>query len=171
MKSSRFGTRFADTFAPSLEQTVAAIAGWDGATAFVEVKRSSLRRFGREPVLTRIAEVLQPVLDKCVLISFDLPSVKVLRQMTRARVGWVLEAYDAATHAAAVDAAPEFLFCNLERVPAAATELWIGPWQWAIYEVRDLATARHCQSLGATHVESMTVRALQEAFATGRAES
>jgi len=47
-EASRFGERFAGTCAPSLAQAVAAIAGWGDVTAFVEVKRSSLRQFGRE---------------------------------------------------------------------------------------------------------------------------
>jgi glycerophosphoryl diester phosphodiesterase len=127
-----------------------------------------LRRFGREVVLKRVAEVLQPVLDKCVLISFDLPSVKILRMMTKARVGWVLEQYDEASQREAAAAAPDFLFCNLERVPADATGLWPGPWAWAIYEVRDLKTAQHCRDLGATYVESMTVRGMQTVFAASR---
>ena len=163
----RFGQRHAFTCAPSLAQTVDAIAGWGDVTAYVEVKRASMRAFGREVVLTRIAEVLQPVLAKCVLISFDLTAVKILRQMTRARVGWVLERYDEATRQECIATAPDFLFCNLERVPNDAASLWSGPWEWAIYEVRDLATARICQSLGARYVESMTVRAMQAALSKG----
>ena len=164
---SRLGRAHAFTCAPSLAQVVDAIARWDDVTAFVEVKRASLRRFGHSIVLTRIADVLQPVLDKCVLISFDLPAVRILRQMTGARIGWVLEKYDAASQRKVLDLGPDFVFCNFERVPAEATRLWPGPWQWAMYEVRDLATALHCQALGATHVESMTVRAMQAALTTG----
>ena len=84
---SRLGGRFAHTCAPSLAQVVDAIAGWDGVTAFVEVKRASLRHFGHETVLRRVAEVLRPVLDRCVLISFDLAAVRILRLMTGARIG------------------------------------------------------------------------------------
>jgi glycerophosphoryl diester phosphodiesterase len=164
----RFGRRHAFTYPPSLAQVVDAIAGWDGATAFVEIKRASLRRFGREVVLKRVADVLRPVLDKCVLISFDLPSVKILRAMTNARIGWVLEQYDDASQLEAAAAAPDFLFCNLERVPAEATQLWAGPWDWAIYEVRDVATARRCHELGAAYVESMTVRGMLAAYAASR---
>jgi glycerophosphoryl diester phosphodiesterase len=163
-ETSRFGQRFAYTCPPSLAQTVDEIAHWDGVTAFVEVKRASMRRFGREIVLKRIAEVLQPVLERCVLISFDLPCLQILRHMTGARVGWVLEHFDEPTQRAAVALAPGFLFCNLERVPPAAGTLWQGPWHWAIYEVRDLNTALHCQAIGATYVESMNVRAMQTAF-------
>ena len=161
---SRLGDQFADTCAPSLAQVVDAIAGWSDVTAFVEVKRASLRRFGRETVLRRISEVLQPVLDRCVLISFDLAAVKILRLMTGARIGSVLEQYDADSLREATELAPEFLFCNLERVPATTEKLWPGPWDWAIYEVRDLGTARHCRELGAKYVETMAVRSLRAAY-------
>ena len=161
---SRLGDRFASTCAPSLAQTVDAIAGWDGITAFVEVKRASLRHFGHEAVLRRASAVLQPVLNRCVLISFDLAAVKILRLMTGARIGWVLDQYDADSLREATALPPEFLFCNLERVPATTEQLWQGPWDWAIYEVRDLATARHCAELGAKYVETMAVRSLRAEY-------
>jgi len=160
----RFGHRFAFTYPPSLAQTVDAIAGWPGVTAFVEIKRSSLRKFGRETVLRRVAEVLRPILGRCVVISFDLTSVKIMRMMTGVRIGWVLTEYSDAAQAEAAALAPEFLLCNLERLPEDGTHLWPGPWRWAIYEVRDLATARHCQALGASYVETMTVKGLLAAY-------
>jgi len=163
-EANRFGDRFAHTFAPSLAQTVDAIAGWNDVTAFVEVKRASLRQFGRETVLRRVSQVLQPVLDRCVLISFDLAAIKILRLLTGARIGWVLESYDADSLREATALAPEFLFCNLERVPIGTEKLWPGPWDWAIYEVRDLETARHRQELGARYVETMAVHSLRSAY-------
>ena len=128
------------------------------------MKRASLRQFGREPVLRRVSQVLQPVLDRCVLISFDLAAIKVLRLMTGARIGWVLESYDADSLREATALAPEFLFCNLERVPIGTQQLWPGRWDWAIYEVRDLETARECHELGARYVETMAVRSLRTAY-------
>jgi glycerophosphoryl diester phosphodiesterase len=164
----RLGHAHAFTYPPSLAQAVDTIAGWDGVTAFVEVKRSSLRRFGRETVLKRIAQVLQPVIDRCVLISFDLPSVKILRLMTGARIGWVLPQYDAEAQQQAAELAPQFLFVNLERLPGEPEPLWPGPWDWAVYEVRDLKTAKACQARGAKFVETMTVRGLLNAYAEAR---
>jgi hypothetical protein len=38
--------------------------------------------------------------------------------------------------------------------------LWPGPWQWAIYEVRDLRTARELLARGAQFAETMTVRGM-----------
>jgi glycerophosphoryl diester phosphodiesterase len=165
---ARLGHAHAFTYPPSLAQAVDALAGWDGVTAFVEIKRSSLRRFGRETVLRRIAQVLQPVMDRCVLISFDLPSVKIMRLMTGGRIGWVLSQYDAASQQQAVELAPEFLFANIERLPPEPEPLWAGPWAWALYEVRDLKTARSCKARGATFVETMAVRGLMHAYAESR---
>jgi len=164
----RFGPRFAYTYPPSLAQTVDAIAGWSGVTAFVEIKRASLRKLGRQVVLERVAEVVRPVLDRCVFISFDRPSLKILRMMTGARIGWVLQEYSEGALQEAKALAPEFLFCNIERVPGEATELWPGTWQWAIYEVRDLPTAQRCRALGAAFVETMAVRDLLAAYEASR---
>jgi glycerophosphoryl diester phosphodiesterase len=163
-ETSRFGERFAYTCAPSLAQAAEAIAGWSGVTAFVELKRASMRQFGREAVLRQVSQVLQPVLDRCVLISFDLAAIRILRLMTGARIGWVLESYDAGSLREATALAPDFLICNLERVPIGTERLWPGPWDWAIYEVRDLETARRCHELGARYVETMAVRDLRAAY-------
>ena len=165
---ARLGHAHAFTYPPSLAQAVDALAGWDGVTAFVEVKRSSIRRFGREVVLRRIAEVLQPVLARCVLISFDLPSVQILRLMTGARIGWVISKYDDATRAQATELAPQFLFANLERLPVEPEPLWPGPWDWVLYEVRDISTVKACQARGARFVETMTVRGLRQAYLESR---
>jgi len=167
----RFGSRFAFTYPPTLAQAVDAIAGWEGVTAFVEIKRASLRKFGREIVLRRVAEVLRPILDRCVFISFDLACLKILRLMTGARIGWVLHDYSESALQEAKDAAPDFLICSLERVPEDTTQLWVGPWQWAIYEVVDLKTAQHCQAMGASFVETMAVKGLLAAYAAGRRQS
>jgi len=142
-------------------------AGWDNVTAFVEVKRASIRRFGREAVLRRIAEVLEPALDRCVLISFDLPSIKILRLMTGARIGWVLSQYDAEARAQAAELAPQFLFMNVERLPASRSPCGAGR-GLGLYEVRDLATATTCRQRGARYVETMTVRDLVHAFTASR---
>jgi glycerophosphoryl diester phosphodiesterase len=166
----RFGHRFAYTYPPSLAQVVDALEGWEGVTAFVEIKRASLRKFGRETVLRRMAQVLKPSLERCVVISFDLPSLHVMRQMTGARIGWVTQSYSDAALAEATAAAPEFLFANLERLPEGLETLWPGPWDWAIYEVRDLQTARECHALGARFVETMAVRSLRAAYEESRSQ-
>jgi glycerophosphoryl diester phosphodiesterase len=167
-EAGRFGNRFAFTYPPSLAQVVSALSEWEEVTAFVEVKRASLRRFGRETVLRQVAQVLKPVIDRCVVISFDLPSVRAVRPMTGARIGWVISAYDDDALAEAKVAKPDFLFANLERLPEGLETLWPGPWDWAIYEVRDLRTALECRARGAAYVETMAVRGLKAACEESR---
>ena len=161
----RFGDRFEHVRAPTLARVVEALAQWHDVTGFVEVKRASLRRFGHQAVLERIAAEVAPALDHCVLISFDLASVHQLRAMTGARVGWVIEHYDEPTRRLATEARVDYLFADLECIPATTTELWPGGWQWAIYEIRDTATARRCAGLGARLVETMNVRDMLDAYA------
>jgi glycerophosphoryl diester phosphodiesterase len=164
-EAQRFGDRYADVRVPSLSQFAAALAGWRGVTAFVEVKSESLERFGHELMLRKVAEAVAPVLDQCVLISFDLPAVRMLREMTGARIAWVLERYDDASRRLASELGPEYLYCDINDVPADATSLWPGPWHWAFWEVGDMATARRCQRLGARVVEMFNVRDMLRAYA------
>jgi glycerophosphoryl diester phosphodiesterase len=163
-ESDRFGNRFAFTYPPSLAQVLEALTDWEGVTAYVEIKRASLRRFGRETVLRQVAQALRPAMERCVVISFDLPSLRIMRAMTGARIGWVISEYGTAALAEATAVAPEFLFANLERLPEGLEALLPGPWDWALYEVRDLESARDCQSRGARYVETMAVRSLLAAY-------
>jgi hypothetical protein len=103
-----------------------------------------------------------------VLISFDLPILKIARVMSKVRIGWVLTTYDDASKAEADALQPEFLFANLERLPRDEAPLWRGNWDWAIYEVRDLRTAQTLRRQGARFIETMTVRGMMKAYEENR---
>jgi glycerophosphoryl diester phosphodiesterase len=163
----RFGDRFGDLRVPVLADVLTHLRQWRDVTGFVEVKRASLRRFGHDAVLERIAATTADHLQACVLISFDLPCVERLRSMTGARIGWVIERYDEPTREQVQALSPDYVFADFECLPRAAdATLWPGPWTWAIYEIRDLEAARRCAQLGAHAVETMHVRAMLEAYAT-----
>ena len=163
---ARFGDRFADVRVPALDTVMASLARWNDVTAFVEVKRASLRRFGHDAVLGCVTAAVTPALQHCVLISFDLDSIRRLRSATGARIGWVIERYDEPTHGQLARLSPDYVFADFDCLPRTpAAELWPGPWRWAIYEIRDLASARRCAELGAHGVETMHVRAMLEAYA------
>ena len=167
---ARLGTMFNHVRPTSLHGLAEALPGWRGVTAFVEIKRSSLRRFGHAVVLGQLTAALRPVLDQCVWISFDLASVETLRRTTGARIGWVVEHCDEVSLRAAQTVQPDFLFGDVERIPSDTARLWDGPWDWAIYEVQDLDTARRCHQLGAKFVETMAVRNMVNAYAAARRE-
>ncbi len=139
---------------PTLAEMVAELRAWPHATAFVELKRASLDRFGVEPVVRRVLDELRPVLDNAVVISFDIGAVDLARLQGGVRIGWVLEAWDEAVLAEAVTLGPEYLFCDM---PLAGDPLWPGPWQWVVYGVETADDAMAMAARGADLVETMAV--------------
>jgi glycerophosphoryl diester phosphodiesterase len=160
-EAARFGERHQDAGIPTLERTVELLAAFPQATAFVEIKRASLRAFGHEQVVTRIAEVLRPVAAQCVLISFDLAAVHLAREKTGLPIGWVLSEVAPLTALKCEAIAPEYLFCNHELLQASTGRLWRGPWQWVVYEVTSARLALELSARGVHMVETMAVRTLQ----------
>jgi glycerophosphoryl diester phosphodiesterase len=138
---------------PRLGQAVDLLASNGATTAFVELKRASLRAFGHEVVVRKVCEVLKPVARQCVLVSADFAAVHHVRQVSPYRVGWRLSEY---TNTAALKCealAPDYLFCDHQLLTQSASKLWRGPWRWVVYDVRtakeafDVA-ARSCANPG-----------------------
>jgi glycerophosphoryl diester phosphodiesterase len=153
---ARFGERFRGVFLPSLADAVAVVARWPETGVFVEIKRHSLEHFGHDAVVDAVTSVLAPIGDRAVPISFDPICLDRIRTRRGGRIGWVLRQWDENSRALAESLAPQFLFCNQERIPPAA-ELWPGPWDWAIYEIADGAQLRHWRGRGCRLFETMRV--------------
>ena len=160
-EAARFGERFPDATIPTLEQAIELLAAFPEATAFVEIKRASLRAFGHEVVVTRIAEALRPLAAQCVLISFDLAAVHFARQHSSLPIGWVLEELSSLTSLKCEAIAPEYLFCDHVLLRGTVGRVWRGPWQWVVYEVTSAGLALELTTRGVHMVETMAVRALQ----------
>jgi len=156
----RFGARFRGTALPTLATVVDLLRGWPAVTVFVELKRASLDRFGVERVLTSVQAVLVPIVERCVIISFDAEAVAAA-QAAGLRGGWVFEDWSDASRRQAESLAPEFLFTDHECVPATrarqARALWPGPWQWALYDISDPALALQWAARGAGLIESWSI--------------
>ena len=74
---ARFGRAHAGTALPRLAAVVELMAGLPDARAFVEVKRASLVHHGRTHCIERILATLAPVLDRCIVISFDADACRL----------------------------------------------------------------------------------------------
>ncbi len=146
---------------PTLAEMVAELRAWPDATAFVEIKRASVRRFGVGPVVERVLDELRPVMDNAVVISFDREAVTLARRLGGIRIGWVIEAWDDAVLADAQALGPEYLFCDM---PIAGDRLWPGPWQWVVYGVETADDAMAMAARGADLVETMAVGELLAAL-------
>jgi glycerophosphoryl diester phosphodiesterase len=154
----RFSDRYLDVCIPSLTQVVELLSAFPKTTAFVELKRASLQKFGNEQVISRVCEALKPIASQAVVISFDLPAIHHVQRNSNYRVGWVLPEYNSLTSLKAEATVPQFLFVDHKKLPADNSRLWKGPWQWAVYEVTDAELAMQLFDRGALLVETMEVR-------------
>ena len=154
----RFAERHTDIGIARLGQAVDMLSSHPDTTAFVELKRASLRAFGHEVVVRKVCVVLKPVARQCVLVSADFAAVHHVRQVSPYRIGWRLTEY---TNTAALKCealAPEYLFCDHQLLTESASKLWRGPWRWVVYDVRTAKLALDVATRGARLVETSAIR-------------
>lgn len=163
-EEARLGNRFTDVGIPTLAQAVSVLESHPTATAFVELKRASLRAFGPEVFVRKVVDAIKPVSRQCVLISFDLATVHHVRQTTSLRVGWVLPEYTNLSALKCEALAPDYVFCDHQLLTQTTSRLWRGPWRWAIYEVTTPKLALELAARGARLIETMAVRSMLRAL-------
>ena len=154
-EAKRFGSRFERTAVCDLRRAAELLAGWPQVTAFVELKRQSLTRFGVAEVFDAVMPVLQPVLSQCVIISFVAEALQESRRRCDAPVGWAVRRWNKASQREAEDMQPEYLFCNVDKLPINPANIWQGPWRWVIYEITDPDQAIKLASSGMNYIETM----------------
>lgn len=149
----------------SLAQVAAMLTGYPDATAFVEIKRHSVERFGAADCVARCLAALGPVASRSVVTSFEASVVEAARAQRAAAVAWVLREYDPPALETARRLAPDYLFCNHEKLPPDDSRLPSGSWAWVVYEVRTAALARALGRRGVAFVETMAVGELLDELA------
>ena len=153
----RLGDHFAAVSLPTLAEVVAWLDTEPQVQAFVEVKTESIRHFGSERVYRAVWDVLRPVRDRCVLISYDDTFLFAARLSAPTRIGWVLSEWNDEQLQRARALAPDVLFTNHTRLPPEPEPLWPGPWQWAAYEITDADQALALAARGIAFIETMAV--------------
>lgn len=151
----RFGNRFTNIRLPALQTAVALLQRHPDWTYFVEIKRQSLEHFGTAVVVEQVLSVLAPVVEQCVIISFDYDCLREVQQRSKCRTGWVLSRWNQDSYRKARELDPEFLVVNYIRLPKANVPLWQGNWQWVCYEVNDAGLARDLVRRGVDIISSM----------------
>jgi glycerophosphoryl diester phosphodiesterase len=156
-EAERLGHRFSGIAIPLLGELADLLREHRNVTAFVELKRASLQRFGTERVVDRVLEVLEPAGANSAIISFDRTAVEYARVSGAQAVGWVLEEWTADSRKAAERLEPDYLFCDYRIIPDDA-ELWPGAWQWSLYEVIEPDLALALAAFGARFVATMAIK-------------
>lgn len=163
-EAARFGVRYAGTRPTPLRELTTWLAKKKGVQAFVEIKAESLEHFGHRPVVEKVMAAVRPVLQRCVIISFDAPCLKLARQLGAGPVGWALEELGPAAVKTAAEFKPEYLFVGDRRF-GQAQAAFQGKWQWAVYQVQDPDYATRLTEQGAHLVETDAIGEMLAAFA------
>src|SRR5690606_19494014 len=88
----RFGDQFRGTTVSTLEQVVTGLLEFRKAFVFAEIKTEVFESVDREVFLPLVVEQVQR-LEKPVIISFDLPVLRMCQAKYGIPVGWVLTHY------------------------------------------------------------------------------
>jgi glycerophosphoryl diester phosphodiesterase len=136
-----------------LDELPALLHEYPGAEAFVEIKRVALEQRGMEGVAVAMESALGTVLPRCIWISFSLDCLLYLRTRAARRIGAVIERWELRHDPRIAALRPEFLFCDLEGLPAEGRLEHAGA-EVVIYEVDSAVCARALFDRGAHAIET-----------------
>ena len=154
----RLGDKFRAIKIPILSQLVSMLKSWPRVMIMVEIKEESLEEFGCKNVVDRIMEILAPIKEQCIIISYDADSLDYSRVAGDYLIGWVLHRWDDKSKQHAQELNPDYMICNYKKVSLGENGLWPGPWQWVLYEVVDPELALELATRGAAYVETMEIK-------------
>ena len=138
---------------PTLEDMWAVLADYPQVTAFVELKRQSIRRTGLHTAVDVLLKALARAPCKVVFISFKWRAVQRVSELGTLPVGWVFKPWSPVARWLAGRLRPNYLLVRADRVPSRPRPFWPGPWQWIVYGVAELAQARAFRDRGADLIE------------------
>ncbi len=149
----RLGAAAEATPLPTLDDVLALVAAYSGATLFIEAKSESIQRFGRAALATALLERIGDASDH-VVVAVDAVFLERIRAQRALRIGWILAALDDAHEHQARRLAPDFLFCAAAAVADTGEALWRGAGTWVVYDVAERARAQELLARGAAIVET-----------------
>lgn len=141
----------------TLSEFVALMEKWPHVTCFIELKKESLQKFGIPVVTKAVMESLKPIKQRSIPISKNSATAAHTRHLGAQQVGLILSAYNQEALALAERLCPDYLFCNIKKLPAVLPYLWSGPWKWALYEVTSPKLALALAKKGADFIETMEI--------------
>lgn len=153
---AKFGSKFAGEGIASLAGFVQLLRKHPHVTAFVEIKRVSIERFGRERILERVLPAIDAAIHQCVLISFSLEFLSAARAAHPIELGAVFDTWKEREQKVVAELDPEYVFCDVDGLPKRGP-LEYGRAKLAIYEVADDRIARDLGARGVHLVETFEI--------------
>ena len=152
----RFGYKFVDNPLTTLIGLVGLIQRHPAITVFIELKRSSLEKFGYELMVKKVLSILEPVKQQCVIISYNIESLAYVYREYKWPVGAVTDDWQERNTPAIVDLNPQYLFCDLESLPKKGPLKFYGS-RLAVYECTDPKQAMSLYQRGIEFVETFAI--------------
>jgi glycerophosphoryl diester phosphodiesterase len=156
----RFGYKYAQEPVATLAAFVALLRANPAVTAFVELKRVSLSRYGISLVLSRVLAELKPVMRQCVLNSYSLTALRAARAQSPLPLGFVIDRWRDRAREGVRDVRPEYLFCDVEGLPRFG-KLRHPNAKIVVFEVADAERALGLAARGVHMIETFAVGELR----------
>ena len=150
---TRLGEQFRNENIAPLSELVELLSNHPEVTAFIELKRSGLHIEGNEKAFNIVTNILKPVVDQCVLISFSDDFIQYASQQGFQRLGLVLKQWDEVTGELVNNIEPEFIFCDAEIIPKDINLDFVNS-KTVVYEIGEPEDAINWFNQGADLVET-----------------
>lgn len=158
----RLSGQFADVTIEPLSALLPLMLAADDVTFYIELKRKAIAHHGLLHCLRSLNNVLQPVLTKCVLISFDEQAVTLAKQAYGFEASGIVLS-DWANRDAVIEAtAADIAYINVNKIPPQVAIIAACP--LAVYEISDAALAKTLLQRGADKIESFAIDTLLQSL-------
>ena len=160
----RLGKQFSNEKITPLSELVRLLSNHPEVTAFIELKRSGIHIEGNENTFNIVTNILKPVINQCVLISFSDDFIQYASQQGFRRLGLVLKQWDEISGELITNIEPEFIFCDAEIIPEDTNLNFINS-KTVVYEIGEPEGAIHWFNRGADLVETFDYGDMIESLA------
>ena len=151
----RFRQQFSDVRITALSALVRILQQHPAVQVLVELKEEAVREYTAAFCLERSRETLAPVMDRCILISFDIDALRVAHSTGYTRLGPVLRDWTM-RHSVAKELDAEMVICNYQRIPARDS-LFMPHCAVAVYEIDAIPLAQSLLDRGASFIETFAI--------------
>jgi glycerophosphoryl diester phosphodiesterase len=151
----RFKQAFIDVKITALSELVKLLQRHPAVQVLVELKEEAVRDNTAIFCLNRIRETLAPVIEQCILISFDIDALRTAKNIGFTRLGAVLRDWEL-RHQIANELQAEMIICNHQRIPAKDS-LFMESCAVVVYEIDDIELAQSLLDRGASFIETFAI--------------
>jgi len=130
----------------------------------IEIKTESIEYFGLHKCLNVILQVVEPLIEHALFLSFNHEAITWLHIHGITRTGWVLDDYCDQSRTIAEALQPHVLVCDQMKLQATTGGLWPGPWDWMAYQTEDPGVIRQLLRRGIRYVETDNILAVAAAM-------